>query len=74
MSYKFNIIIEKDDNGYFAYIPQLKGCMTQGDTYEEVMKNIKEAAELYLEVLTDEEKKAVLGKEVLTTQLEVDVV
>lgn len=74
MSYKFNIVIEKDNDGFFAYIPQLKGCMTQGDTYEEVMKNIKEAAELYLEVLSDEEKKAVLDKEVLTTQLEVDVV
>lgn len=52
MSYKFNIVIEKDGDGFFAYIPQLKGCMTQGDTYEEVMKNIKEAAELYLEVLS----------------------
>lgn len=47
----FNAIIEKDESGYFAHIPELKGCVTQGETYESVLANIKEAAELYLESL-----------------------
>lgn len=44
-----NAVIEKGEFGYFAQIPELKGCVTQGKTYEEVLLNIQEAAELYLE-------------------------
>ncbi|PAF53179.1 HicB family protein [Helicobacter sp. 13S00482-2] len=50
-----NAIIEKDKDGYFAYIPELKGCVSEGNTYEEVILNIKEAGELYLESLESEE-------------------
>lgn len=46
-----NAAIEKDEFGYFAQIPELKGCATQGKTYEEVLLNIQEVAELYLESL-----------------------
>ncbi len=49
---KLSVVIEKDDEGYFAYCPELKGCMTQGDSFEAVMENLKEAIELYLETLT----------------------
>ena len=52
MSYKVNIIIEKDENEYYAYSPDLKGCQTQGDSFEEAYQNIKEAVELYMETLT----------------------
>jgi len=48
---QFNAIFEKDEYGYFAYVPALKGCITQGDTFEEALKNIKEAIELYIEDL-----------------------
>lgn len=54
MSYKVSTIIEKDDNGYYAYCPELKGCHSQGDTLDEVSRNIKEAIELYLESLSYE--------------------
>ncbi len=53
----FNAIIEKDEYGYFAYVPNLKGCVSQGDTYEEALANIREAAELYIESLNSEEKR-----------------
>ena len=43
-----NAIIEKDDDGYFAQILELKGGVTQGNIYEEALFNIKEAVELYL--------------------------
>ena len=46
-----NIIIEKDQDGYFARILELEGCVSQGNTYEETLANIKEAGELYLESL-----------------------
>ena len=73
MSYKVSIVLEKDDFGYYAYSPELEGCQTQGDTFEEVMANIKEAIELYLSTLSGEEIKAALSKEILTTSLEVQV-
>ena len=73
MMYKVSIVIEKDEDGYFAFCPELEGCQTQGDTIEEVLDNIQEAIELYLETLTEAEIKASLSKEILTTSLEVKV-
>ncbi len=73
MSYKISVIIEKDENGFYAYTPELEGCQSQGDTLEEVVKNIKEAVELYLETLTRSEKKSLLSKEIFSTSLEVKV-
>lgn len=43
MNHTLQVIIEQDKDGYFAYVPELKGCHTQGDSMEEVMKHIKEA-------------------------------
>ena len=46
----FKVIIEKGDDGYFvAHCPSLKSCWSQGRTKEEVLYNIREAIELYLE-------------------------
>jgi len=47
--YKVSVIVEHDKEGYFAFSPELQGCYTQGDTYEEVMANIKDAIKLHLE-------------------------
>ncbi len=50
VKYKYTVVIEKDERGmYMAYCPALQGCYTQGETYEEVMENIKEAIELNIE-------------------------
>ena len=50
--FKFNVVIEEDeDGGYVAEVPSLPGCHTQGDTHEEVLKNIKEAISLYIETI-----------------------
>ena len=44
------VVLEKGMDGYIvAYCPALKGCVTQGRTEEEAIKNIREAIELYLE-------------------------
>jgi len=37
-TYRFSIVIEKDEEGYFTFCPELQGCYTQGDTYEEVLE------------------------------------
>jgi predicted RNase H-like HicB family nuclease len=73
MAYKVNVVIEKDEYGYYAYSPELEGCQTQGDTLEEVLNNIKEAISLYLKTLSEDKMKALLSKEILTTSLEVEV-
>lgn len=51
MSCKVSVVIEKDESGYYAYVPGLEGCQSQGDSLDEVMANIREATELYLETL-----------------------
>ena len=43
MFYKVNILIEKDEYGYYAYCPELPGCQSQGDSLEGTSANIKEA-------------------------------
>ena len=73
MFYKVNVVIEKDEDGYYACCPGLEGCQSQGDTLEEVSTNIQEAVELYLETLSNDEKQALLSKEILTMTLEVQV-
>ena len=56
--YEFDtIIVEDETGGYIAFVAALPGCHTQGDTLQELMDNVKEAIELYLETLTEDEKK-----------------
>lgn len=45
---KLTIVLEpQEEGGFTAYVPSLPGCISQGDTKEEAIKNIKEAIELY---------------------------
>jgi len=66
--YQLPVVIEKDEDGYYAYCPALEGCQTQGDTYEEVLGYIKEAISLYISTLSVVEKERVL-KSTTTTML-----
>ena len=57
---KFQVIFEPSgDGGYTVYVLELPGCISQGDTKDEALANIKEAMELYLETLSKEELKSV---------------
>ncbi|MFM5981205.1 MAG: type II toxin-antitoxin system HicB family antitoxin [Sphaerospermopsis kisseleviana] len=50
--YNYTVILEREeDGGYHAFCPILKGCHSQGETFEETIDNITEAIELYLESL-----------------------
>jgi len=56
---KVKVALEpQPEGGYVAYVPALLGCFSQGETKEEALENIKEAIELYREVLEEKE----LGK------------
>ena len=73
MSHKVSVVIEKDGHGYYAYCPELEGCQSQGESWDEIMVNIREAIELYLETLSKEEARSMLSQEILTTAVEVKV-
>lgn len=72
MARKASVVIEKDEHGFYAWCPELKGCQSQGETLEEAVANIKEAIELYLETLPPSERNVLLSREILTTAVEVN--
>jgi len=52
---KYTVIIERgQESGYVAYCPALRGCVSQGRTKREVLKNIREAIEVYVEALIED--------------------
>ncbi len=52
---KIQVVLEPaEEGGYAIYVPSLPGCISEGDTKEEALENIKEAIELYLEPVDDE--------------------
>ena len=52
---KLRIVLEpSDEGGYTAHVPSLPGCISEGDTREETLANIREAIELYLEPTEDD--------------------
>ncbi|MDP2728562.1 MAG: type II toxin-antitoxin system HicB family antitoxin [Dehalococcoidia bacterium] len=52
---KLKIVLEpSDEGGYTVYVPSLPGCISEGDTREEALANIREAIELYLEPTEDD--------------------
>ncbi len=72
-SYRLSAVIEKDADGYFAFCPELQGCYTQGDSYEEALENIKDTVRLHLEdrIRGGEEIPAI--ESISLTSLEVEV-
>ena len=53
---KIKVILEPSpEGGYTATVPSLPGCISEGDSKEEALKNIREAIELYLEPVEDDQ-------------------
>ena len=49
------IIFEpSDEGGFTVYVPSLPGCISEGDTKEDALANIREAISLYLESVADD--------------------
>ena len=72
-NYHFSVVIEKDEDGYFAFCPDLQGCYTQGGTYEEVLENIKDAIRLHVEDRLEAGEEIPQPESVSLTSLEVAV-
>ncbi len=52
---KVRVVLEtSEEGGYTVYVPSLPGCISEGETEEEALVNIREAIELYLEPVEDE--------------------
>ena len=71
MKKEFNVVIERDAKGYFvASVPELRGCHTQAKSLDTLMKRIREAIELCLEVEGVEVKSSeFLGVQRITVNL-----
>ncbi|HEY7389852.1 MAG TPA: type II toxin-antitoxin system HicB family antitoxin [Bryobacteraceae bacterium] len=72
MARKASVVIKRDEHGFYVWCPELKGCQSQGDSLEEALANIREAIELYLETLPNDERDDLLSREILTTTIEVN--
>ena len=47
---RLTVVLEpSDEGGFTVHVPSLPGCISEGETYEESLANIREAVELYLE-------------------------
>jgi len=52
---KLRVALESsEDGGFTAFVPALPGCVSEGDTREEALRNIEEAIQLYLEPVEDD--------------------
>jgi predicted RNase H-like HicB family nuclease len=72
-TYRFSVVIEKDQDGYFALCPELQGCYTQGKTYEEALEHIKDAIRLHIEDRLESGEDIPQPESVSLTSLEVAV-
>jgi len=60
--YRFLIIIEKGDQNYGAYVPDLPGCIATGKTVEEVKANMREAIKMHLEGMIEDQESIPLSQ------------
>ncbi len=69
MKSKFEVLVEKDEDGYFvASVPTLPGCHTQARSMDELLERIKEAIEVYLEAEKDIEISEFIGVQVVEAE------
>lgn len=59
---EFYVVIEQDEDGiYIGEVPQLKACYSQGETIDELLKNIREVIEMCLEEIQEETQTQFVG-------------
>ena len=67
---KLKVIIHKaEEGGYWAEVPALEGCFSQGETTEELVQNIYDAVEGWLRVQQERMSKGKIGKDVKILEL-----
>ena len=76
MTAKVSMICSMQSNGtYFAICPEIKGCFTQGDTYEEAYMNLKELVDITIreEMKEEDVEEIMLSKTKIFSELEIAV-
>ncbi|MCX7976468.1 MAG: type II toxin-antitoxin system HicB family antitoxin [Bellilinea sp.] len=65
---RVKVVLEaSDEGGFTVYVPSLPGCISEGDTIEEALNNIREAIELYLEPVDDD---LIMDDDILVREIE----
>ena len=60
---RYHVVLEKqEEGGYTVYVPELPGCVSQGETEKEALANIKEATELYIEELKASKLERIMSR------------
>jgi len=67
------IFHQSEEGGYWAQVPVLPGCYSQGKTMDETMRNIKEAIESHLEALRDDNREIPIEAELVIGGVKVAV-
>jgi predicted RNase H-like HicB family nuclease len=70
---KFTAVFEKSGEGWIAFVEELPGANTQGDTLEEARENLRDAVSLILEANRDLAQQTIRGKEVIREELTVGI-
>jgi predicted RNase H-like HicB family nuclease len=72
-AYRVSVVIERDADGYFAFSPELQGCYTQGESYEEALENIRDAIRLHIEDRVRNREAISVVETISLTSVEVSV-
>jgi predicted RNase H-like HicB family nuclease len=72
-NFRFSVVIEKDEDGYSAFCPELQGCYAQGDTYEEVLDNIRDVIRLHVDDRIESGEKIPEARLINLTMVDVSV-
>ena len=73
METRFTAVFQKTDNRWIAFVEELIGANTQGETIDEARANLKEAVELILKSNRELSEREVAGKEVIREELKIAV-
>ena len=65
------LVYKAEEGGYWAEVPALPGCYSQGETVEETMKNVKEAVEAHIMALKEEEEKVPIEEDFIIARVNV---
>lgn len=68
----FKVVLEKaEEGGYVIYVPTLPGCVSQGESREEALENIKEAIEVYIDIDYAEIEEQLQGKKAEVVEISI---
>jgi predicted RNase H-like HicB family nuclease len=72
---EYTILIHRaEEGGFWAEVPALPGCFTQGETIDETIENMKDAIQLHLECLRDADEEIPTDEEFIISRVHVETV